>query len=305
MTMTYLIEYDGVKKSFAKPGGGENLVLNGIDLKIKDAELVCLVGGSGSGKSTVFGQLLGSQTPSAGEVRMDGKRVQGIGPDRGIVPQAYSLFPDRTVLDNIAFGPDLSGTNNVQTLLHTPGARQVQAKAREDARKIISQLDLDPADADRWPYQLSGGMQQRVAIGSAIIMRPRVLMMDEPFSALDPLIRKKMQQLTLKLWKDNNLTIIFVTHSLDEAVLMGTRVIGLSKYWLDENGQPGKGSTIVLDRQIPGDPLSRTDLDLDTPEFREMTAHIYSTVIDTARPVRREQFDLSHPDAMSGTKATA
>lgn len=298
--MTHLIEYKGVKKSFPRPGGGDNLVLNGIDLKINAGELVCLVGGSGSGKSTVFGQLLGSQTPSAGEVLMDGKRVQGIGPDRGIVPQAYSLFPNRTVLDNIAFGPDLAGTNNIQTLLNTAGSRNVRAQAREAARKIITQLDLDPADADRWPFQLSGGMQQRVAIGSAIIMRPRVLMMDEPFSALDPLIRKKMQQLTLRLWKENNLTIIFVTHSLDEAVFMGTRVIGLSKYWLDENGQPGKGSTIVLDREIPGHPLSRTDADLDTAEFRATTAHIYSTVIDTARPVRREQFDLSHPDAING-----
>lgn len=295
--MTYMIEYRGVTKSFPRAGGGVNLVLNGIDLRIKQGELVCLVGGSGSGKSTLFNQLLGSQTPTTGEVLIDGQVVQGEGPDRGIVPQMYGLFEHMTVLDNIAFGPDVSRTTNVQKLLRTPHARSSTAAAREEARKLIVELGLDPTDAERWPFELSGGMQQRVAIGSAIIMKPKVLMMDEPFSALDPLMRKKMQKLTLRLWKEQGLTIIFVTHSLEEAVFLGTRVIGLSRYWLDETGKMAKGATIVLDKHIEGDPTTRPDEILDTPEFHDTCSRIYRTVLDTARAVTRDQFDLSHPDA--------
>jgi NitT/TauT family transport system ATP-binding protein len=302
--MSYIIEYRDVSKSFPKAGGGTNTVLNGINLKIKKGELVCLVGGSGSGKSTVFNQLVGSQKPTTGQVLIDGKVVDGEGPDRGIVPQMYGLFEHLSVLDNIAFGLDVSGTNNIQNVLHTPGSRRVKAQARAQARELIVELGLDPSDADRWPFELSGGMQQRVAIGSAIIMKPKVLMMDEPFSALDPLIRKKMQKLTLRLWKEQGLTIIFVTHSLEEAVFLGSRVIGLSKYWLDEGGQPGKGATIVLDKQIAGDPASRPDEFMDAPEFHQTCAQIYSTVLDTARAVRRDQFDLSHPDAKVESIAT-
>ena len=292
----YLIEYNNMTKSFATKDGGTNIVLNGINLRIKAGEFVCLVGGSGSGKSTLFNHLLGSLQPSSGAVLLNGKPINNEGPDRGIVPQSYSLFPFKRVVDNLGLGIELAETTNLQRLLFTPKFFSVRKRARALATDMITELGLDPTDADRWPYELSGGMKQRVAIGTALIKRPLVLMMDEPFGALDPETRTKLQRLILRKWKELGLTIIFVTHMMEEAVFLGTRVIGLSKYWLDDKGNPGKGATIVLDRQVP-EPHPRAEDFMDTPHFHDVCTQIHRLVLDTSRRVPQDQFDLSHPDA--------
>jgi NitT/TauT family transport system ATP-binding protein len=288
-----LIEYKDLTKKFPDGHNPPRTVLNGINLKIEEGEFVTLVGGSGSGKTTLFNHLLGTISPTEGSVTVDGSVVEGVGPDRGIVPQRYSLYPNMTVLDNLAFGTMLSQTTNAQRLFFTPHWRKVRSEARKAALDMVARLGLDPRDADRFPHELSGGMRQRVAIGTAVIMRPRILMMDEPFGALDPETRTRMQRLILDIWKEQKLTVIFVTHMMEEAVYLGTRVIGLSKFWNNEDGTPGDGARIVLDRTIP-EPHVRPESFMDTPEFHQVCTGIHRLVLDTTRRVSPDQFDLSH-----------
>jgi len=292
----YLIEYKNLYKRFAASGGVSHLVLNRINLRIKQGEFVTLVGGSGSGKTTLFNHLLGTMRQSSGELLVGGKPVEGVAPDRGIVPQRYALFPNMNVRDNIAFGILLSETTIPQRLSCMPSYWRTRRKAREQAQAMLSQLGLEPADGDRFPHEFSGGMRQRVAIGTSVIMKPKILMMDEPFGALDPETGKLMQKLILRIWKEQNLTIIFVTHRMEEAVYLGTRIIGLSKYWTDEQGQPGEGSRIVLDREIP-EPHPRPDSFEETEAFSNTCSSIRRLVLDTTRRVPVELFDRSHPDA--------
>jgi len=291
----YLIEYKDVTKKFPKKGGGLQTILNNVNLNIQPGEFVTLIGGSGSGKTTLFNHLLGTLTPTTGTVSLNGKVIDNVGPDRGIVPQRYSLFPNMTVLDNIAFGIMLSETTNLQGACFTPDYLRTRRRALEESQALLPELGLEPSDGDRYPFELSGGMRQRVALGTAVIMKPTVLMMDEPFGALDPETSMKMQRLILRIWKEQKLTIIFVTHRMEEAVYLGTRVIGLSKYWTDDAGQPGEGSTIILDRQV-SEPHPRPESFMDTPEFHTVCTNIHRLVLDTTRRVPRSQFDLSHPD---------
>jgi len=128
-------------------------------------------------------------------------------------------------------------------------------------------------------------------------MKPKVLMMDEPFGALDPEVRSLMQKLILKIWKEQGLTVIFVTHMMEEAVYLATRVVGLSKFWTDETGKPGEGATIILDRQF-SEPQPRPVEIMDTPEFHHTCTSIHRLVLDTTRRVARENFELTHPDAV-------
>ncbi|HEY9774557.1 MAG TPA: ATP-binding cassette domain-containing protein [Planktothrix sp.] len=304
----FIIEFRQMSKEFPSDDGGTNLVLNGINLRVRTGEFVCLVGGSGSGKSTLFNHALGTLHPTSGEVLVNGTPVQGEGPDRGIVPQSYSLYPHLRVADNIGFGLMLSQVNNLQRFLLTPTYRKARRDTRRLVTEYITELGLEPSDANRWPHELSGGMKQRVAIGTALIKQPKVLMMDEPFGALDPETRTKLQKLTLRKWKELGLTVIFVTHMMEEAVLLADRVVGLSKYWLDNDGKPGKGATIVLDRQIAegrDDKGMRREDFADSAEFHDVCTKIHRLVLDTTRRVAQKDFDLSHPDAASRTALAA
>ena len=219
-----LIRIDRVTVEYPD-GGSTRRVLDEIDLEIENGEFVSVVGQTGCGKSTLLRLILGEQKPTRGRVLVNGEERSQ--PDRlcGYVPQKYSLFLDKTVLDNVTFGPDVSEFGAF-SLLH-PGRRKRMPAFRSEALRILKQTGLDESSANKYPYQLSGGMQQRVAIAQALIMHPPILLMDEAFSALDPATRRGMQRLIKNLWNESGTTIIFVTHNTREAVCLGTRVIAL------------------------------------------------------------------------------
>jgi NitT/TauT family transport system ATP-binding protein len=219
-------------------------ILSCINLDIRPGEFVSVVGQTGCGKSTLLRLVLAEEMPGSGQVLVEGGvRIQ---PDRhcGYVPQKYSLFPDRTVLENITFGPEVTEIGWLGGLLPSRRARRREFQA--EALGYLRRMGLRESDAAKYPQQLSGGMQQRVAIAQALIMRPRILLMDEAFSALDPGTRIGMQRLIKALWRETGSTILFVTHNPREAVILATRVIALGR---PENSE--EGAAIVLDITVP------------------------------------------------------
>jgi NitT/TauT family transport system ATP-binding protein len=241
--------------------------------------------------------VLGSQFPTQGQVLVDGQPVTGVDRDRGVVFQKYSLFPHLTVLENIAYGPLLERTSMLQRLLYTPAYRRMQRQSREEAREYLLRIGLNPWDADKFPYELSGGMQQRVAIAQALMMQPRILLMDEPFGALDHNTRLAMQLLILEQWEDFRMTIIFITHDLEEACYVGTRVVGLSQYWSDDAGRPGIGAVIVTDLPTPGGHPKPTGI-RGTAEFNALLEQVRREALDPGNRQRLRQFNLRHRDAL-------
>ena len=200
---------EGLCKTF-RAGGREVAALDGIDLEVAPGELVCLLGPSGCGKSTLLNAIAGFTRPTAGGVRTGGRPVTGPGPDRAMVFQEYALFPWMTVEANVAFGLELRGEAR-------PAIR-----ARVDG--LLRQLGL--ADfRDRFPKDLSGGMRQRVAIARVLAIDPPMLLMDEPFGALDALTRRDLQDELLRIWAELRKTIVFVTHGIEEAVYLADRVV--------------------------------------------------------------------------------
>ena len=214
-----LVTFKNVTKTF---GGGPHAraAIQDISFVVHDlpntGELISIVGPSGCGKSTVLRIIAGLEPhfpPTRGEVLIDGKELTEPGADRGVVDQKYSLLPHLTVLENIAFGLRLRGTSR----------RECRDRAREWARKV----GLEGAE-DKYPQELSGGMQQRVAIAATLILEPKILLMDEPFGALDPKIRLQMQELLIELWKEQQSTVFLVTHAVEEALYLGDRVFRMA-----------------------------------------------------------------------------
>ena len=243
-----LIDVQDISVAYGTP---PRTVLDRVNLQIAEGEFVCLLGQTGCGKSTLLRLVLGSEKPIGGRILIDG--VEHHQPDRtrGYVPQKYSLFPDKTVLDNITFGPEVSEFSLFGRL--TPSFYRRRKELRREAYDYISRIGLRDADALKYPDQLSGGMQQRVAIAQALMTKPRILLMDEAFSALDPGTRRGMQQLIRELWRATGTTILFVTHNTQEALRLGTRVIVLAKE------SPERGSCVKLDLPVP-DPCFEADL---------------------------------------------
>ncbi|HEX7635746.1 MAG TPA: ABC transporter ATP-binding protein [Noviherbaspirillum sp.] len=187
--------------------------LHDVSVSIDPGEFVVLLGPSGCGKSTLLGALAGHIKPSGGTVRVDGESVSGPHPDRGLVFQQHTLFPWKRVLDNVAFGLKMKGVE--------------RSKRLEQARELLKLVGL--ADFERsYPAQLSGGMQQRVEIARVLINQPRVMLMDEPFGALDAQTRLKMQELLLDVWSRVRTTIVFITHDIDEALFLADRILVMS-----------------------------------------------------------------------------
>lgn len=189
------------------------LALENVNLEVEDGEFLCLVGHSGCGKSTMLNLLAGLAAPTKGEILIDGKPVEGPGPDRSVVFQSYSLFPWQTALKNVAFA--FRSTHE--------GAGKEEARGR--AMELLAQVGVADA-ANRYPFQLSGGMRQRVAIARALAIDAPVMLLDEPFGALDPMIRRRLQDLMLDLWAGACCkTAVFVTHDIDEAMILADRIV--------------------------------------------------------------------------------
>ncbi len=206
------IEFDNVFYDYIAADGAYR-ALEGIDLEVRDGEFVCLVGHSGCGKSTMLNLIAGLAEPTAGEVLIDGVPVDGPGPDRSIVFQSYSLFPWQTALENVSFA------------MRRTHRDMGKAEAHEHAISLLSQVGIADAAA-RYPFQLSGGMRQRVAIARALAVDAPVMLLDEPFGALDPLIRRKLQRLLVDLWEAECCkTAVFVTHDIDEALMLADRIV--------------------------------------------------------------------------------
>jgi ABC-type nitrate/sulfonate/bicarbonate transport system ATPase subunit len=216
-----ILQVRGVERRF-----DTTLALQATDLAVAENEFITILGPSGCGKSTLLRIVAGLDHPTAGEVLLDGRRVEGPGADRGMVFQSYTLFPWLTVLDNVCFGLRERGL---------PRPQQVEV-----AQGFLAQVGL-AAFANHHPKQLSGGMQQRTALARALANDPRMLLMDEPFGALDHQTRELMQELLLGIWEKQQKTVLFVTHDIDEAVFMGSRVVVMS-------ARPGR---ICVDRPVP------------------------------------------------------
>ena len=221
---------------------GDKIVLEKVDLSVQEGAFVSMVGPSGAGKSTFLRLVLGQEAPARGSITLDGQPLRPEpGPDRGVVFQRYSVFPHLKVVDNVIFGLDCAGSPFAGRL---GGARR--RAAREAAEAMLARVGLQHA-LDVYPAQLSGGMQQRLAIAQALIMKPRILLLDEPFGALDPGVRLDMHALITELWSEHRLTILMVTHDIKEAFKLGTRVIAFDKRRHDAQAPHRYGSTVVYD----------------------------------------------------------
>ena len=203
---------------------GDQIVLEKVSLTIASRAFVALVGPSGCGKTTFLKMLLGEEAPTRGAITLDGvPLVAEPGPDRGVVFQRYSVFPHLTVLGNVLLGKAFTGSKIAARLFGVS-----KRSAVEEARQLIADVGLAGSE-DKYPAQLSGGMQQRLALAQALIMKPKVLLLDEPFGALDPGIRAEIHVLMKRLWHETELTVVMVTHDMREAFTLGTRVIAFER----------------------------------------------------------------------------
>ncbi|QBS42477.1 ABC transporter ATP-binding protein [Nocardia sp. CS682] len=237
----------GVSKSY-RGADGPTQVLAPTDLTIESGEFVCVVGPSGCGKSTLLNLLAGFLEPTEGTVRVGGRPVTGPSPDRGVVFQQPNLYPWLSVRQNVEFGPKVRGVP--------------RDERRTEAERMLALVGLDHL-GNRRPYELSGGQQQRAQIARVLVNDPQIILMDEPFGALDALTRENLQDELRTLWRDRRKTVLFVTHSIDEALLLGTRVLVMGT-------RPGR---IIYDNPTPTQ--TRTH-----PAFThmrdEVSAHIYA-----------------------------
>jgi ABC-type nitrate/sulfonate/bicarbonate transport system ATPase subunit len=232
--------------------GEPTRALEPTDLSVGDADFVTILGPSGCGKSTLLRICAGLDTPTTGRVVLDGKPVDGPGPERGMVFQSYTLFPWLTVADNIAFG------------LREKGMPAAERRAIVD--EWIGQVDLRGFE-NHYPKMLSGGMQQRTAIARALANEPKILLLDEPFGALDNQTRALMQELLLSVWETHKKTVLFVTHDIEEAIFMGNRVAVMS-------ARPGRVKSITaIDLPHPRHYTMKT-----SPEFSALKAHLVEEI---------------------------
>lgn len=244
----FILEAKDIVKDFAESDGSPRRVLDGISFGVKRREFLSIIGPSGCGKSTLIRIAAGLETVTSGHFLLDGKKVSGTSAERGMVFQKYTLFPWLSVKQNVMFGLISSGYGSND--------------AEESALQWLQIVGLEKY-AEYYPKQLSGGMQQRVAIARALAPQPRVLLMDEPFGALDAQTRSQMQKYLLEVWKNIDITILFVTHDLDEAVFLSDRILTLQ-------ANPGKVKELVT----VDVPRPRTEESLFLPEFQTLRSHV-------------------------------
>ncbi len=252
--MTDLLRIDSVRKEFVGTSDSKVTALDGVDLNLQEGEFVSLLGASGCGKSTLLRIVAGLDDPTDGVVWLDGQQVWGPGRDRGMVFQQYTLFPWLTAKQNVEF------------------ALSDESKSERSAiaANYLEVVGLT-AFADHFPNQLSGGMQQRVAIARALALRPRIMLMDEPFGALDAQTRGLMQELLLSIWERDRLSVLFVTHDVEESLILSDRVCVLA-------ARPGRVREIV----DVGLPRPRVYELQNTPAFLDLKRHVHGLIHDEA-----------------------
>lgn len=227
---------------------GDQVVLENLNFTVADHEFVTIVGASGCGKTTFLKMLLGIEQPSRGELLIDGRPIPAEpNQDRGIVFQRYSLFPHLTVLDNLLLGLELQGAPLLGRLF---GIRRRQAL--DKAHELLVAIGLYHA-RDKYPAQLSGGMQQRLSIAQSVICEPKILLLDEPFGALDPGITADMHELILKLWASRRMTVFMITHDVQESFKLGTRLLVFDKVRHDPQSPEAYGASITYDIPLKHD----------------------------------------------------
>lgn len=242
------LEIHDLNQSFLRDDGTRLTVLENLSFDVKDKEFVCILGSSGCGKTTLLRLISGLDTPESGRIILDDVEMKGTNPKVGMVFQEYSLFPWRTVIDNIAFGLEMQGI-----------PRDERYRRAEGYLNLVNLTQF----RDSYPSELSGGMRQRVAVARALALDPVLLLMDEPFGALDAQTRNKLQKELLEIWEETKKTIIFITHSVDEAVYLSDRIVVLTS-------RPGRISRVFT---------------IDLPRPRERTSPEFAQV-------RREVLDL-------------
>lgn len=243
------ISVDKANRSFHTTSGEQSLALDEVSLRINAGEFVCLLGPSGCGKTTLLNMIAGFLPPTSGRIIVEGSEVNGPGLDRGVVFQDYSLFGWLTVRENVEFGPRMTGKDG--------------RDRRELANRYLQLVRLQDV-GDKYPFELSGGMKQRVAIARALVTGPQVLLMDEPFAALDAMTRSALQTELLAIWETERKTIVFVTHNIGEAIYLADRIVMMS-------GRPGR---IAEDIKVSlPRPRRRTD-----DGFNELFEHLQSAL---------------------------
>ncbi len=260
MTTQVKIEACGVGKHYLIERSGRRVqALHDVELSVRRGEFLCIVGPSGCGKSTLLQMVAGLEPVTEGRLLLDGRPVDGPGADRGVVFQSYALFPWRTVVGNISFGLEIKGiAGDERRRIALQCAHLVGLKGFEDV----------------YPSELSGGMKQRVGIARALANDPQVLLMDEPFGALDAQTREMLQAELLSIWRESARTVLFVTHSVQEAVFLGTRIAVMS-------ARPGRVKTII-DVELP------YPRDVTSPEFGELMRPVYAVLKDEVLKAARE-----------------
>lgn len=259
-TRNVKVKIDNVKKVY-NGRNGEMVALNGVSLDICDNEFVCVIGPSGCGKSTLLNIIAGLHQATSGKIYVDDNEVNGPGQERGVVFQQYALFPWLTVRKNVEFGLRIKGAD--------------KKEAAEVANRYLKMVDLQDF-ANSYPKELSGGMKQRVAIARAYAVNPQVLLMDEPFGALDAQTRTQLQSELLKTWEKERKTCFFITHDVDEAIILAQRVVIMS-------ARPGRVKEIV-NIDIPHPRTQETKM---SKEFLDLKNYIWSRVYQEYLEVRK------------------
>ncbi len=284
-----LLNLHDVRKTYPdNKTGNDKIILNDIDLSVNKGEFCTVVGPSGCGKSTLLRLILGQEDVSEGSITLNNRHVGIPCSRRGIVYQNYSLFPNQTVFDNVMSSFYFKNGFFKRLLNGNKGVKE----AKEEAMHYIEKVGLLGSE-NKYPEELSGGMRQRAAIAQSLITKPEILLMDEPFSALDPGTREDLQIFTKEIWAENHMTVFFVSHDLEEALFLGTRLLVVSQNYepLEGNTIENQGSLIVLDEDI-SDFNNKID-----ERFGVMIDRVRKAGLDKHTLQRIEDFQLNHKDA--------
>lgn len=228
---------------------GDNIVLERLNMDVNEGDFISIVGASGCGKTTFLNMLLGTEKPSRGEILLDGEPLAAEpGVERGIVFQKYSVFPHLTVLQNVMLGREFESSGLSSKVLGRSFGES-KRQAEDEAKAMLDQVGLLPA-INKYPHELSGGMRQRLSIAQSLIKKPRILLLDEPFGALDPGIRKDMHVLIQSLWKEQKLTVFMITHDLSEGFTLGNRLWVFDLPRVDEQAPERYGAQVTFDIDI-------------------------------------------------------